>query len=240
MKKLLLLVLFLTVLLMVMTVALYQWLGWSGLLVMLAVIVLLGWFIKLMAGRLLQRLFMMPFKAKGAVLAGAQTRVHAVIPAPPPASDADEENDEFECSDDLTDEEWTEVQATQDDARRAERNRRYCYIDVTITPATPGGQGFTFWEPSEMSLVKPDTKNGLLDDEAAVGEIVGVKIWNEGEWRDNEEGKYFGPQRIQLHAGIDPAITHARFAYYFEVFGDLYFDAASFDTVSLPEFSGPA
>jgi len=62
---------------------------WGFLLTLLGVAVGLWAAVRLFTGRLLERLFSIHFRAKGAVLHGAGAKVHSVVPAPGPPDDAD-------------------------------------------------------------------------------------------------------------------------------------------------------
>lgn len=220
-KLLFVLLLLLLFVLMALPVLLYQWLGWMGLPLAILFVLLLGWLLKMSAGHITKQLFMMPFKAKGAVLRDAQTRVHAVTPAAPPESAPD-----FQTArpDEMSNDEWAAIQAEEDKMRRERAARRYYHVDVTITPRAPSGSGFTMWEPGELLLAPPDVKSaGLDDDQEEVGAIEDVEIWQDGAWHEKEDEKYHGPLRVKLLVGILPEITRARFRYYFEVFGEVEF-----------------
>ena len=41
------------------------------------------------------------------------------------------------------------------------------------------------------------------------------------EFREDERGKYCGPQRLRMHVGVEPGHEHLAFRYYFEQFGDV-------------------
>lgn len=69
-------------------------------------------------------------------------------------------------------------------------------------------------------LVKPETQSGELDtDDAAVGAVLDVEVWDDGAWIEDEGMKYSGPQRVKLLAGVMDGVRACRFRYYFEVFG---------------------
>lgn len=46
-----------------------------------------------------------------------------------------------------------------------------------------------------------------------------VKIHIDGEWQEDEEAKYPGPQRLKLLASVPFDATDLKFVYYFEQFG---------------------
>jgi hypothetical protein len=217
MGKLLFLLLFFLFALMAMAVALYAWFGWPGLLLAFLAVVIFALVVRLTAGRIVQALFMAPFKAKGAVLRGAEAQVHSVLPAAAPELD-----EAIERTDDMTDEEWEEIQEEQEEQREERKNARFYQVEVTITPREPTPGGFTMWEPGDLSLASPGAQGGSLDDEDEfAGWIENVQIFEDGAWRDDEGLKYHGPQRLRFLVGAPRDATRARFRYYLEVFGDL-------------------
>jgi len=161
---------------------------------------------KRLAGKFLLKLFMTPFKAKGAVLKEADVRVLSIVPAPAPQQDAfvaDETDPDTAGTSHLI-----ENDAPHD----------WYYLDVTITP-TQGPTPMMFWEPSELMLVGPEAKAAI--DTANAGEIRAVEIWQNGAWQPDDPGKYAGPQRLKLHIGVNAHERHLRFRYYFEIFGHI-------------------
>jgi hypothetical protein len=217
MGKLLLLLLFFLFAMMAMAVALYAWFGWPGLLLAFLAVVLFALVVRLTAGRILQALFLAPFKAKGAVLRGADGQVHSVLPAAAPELD-----ESLERTEDMTDEEWDEIQAEQEEQRQERKNARFYQVEVTITPREPQPGGFTMWEPGDLSLASPGAQGGSMDDDDDFDAwIENVQIYEDGAWRDDEGLKYHGPQRLRLLVGMPRNLTGARFRYYLEVFGDL-------------------
>lgn len=160
--------------------------------------------LKRLAGTLALKLFMTPFKAKGAVLHNADLRVLSVTPAAAPPRE--------HCMD--------------GDSDTSEPVLDWYEFDVTVTPK-PGGGPFQFWEPSEMVLVGPDAKPDELEDSGQeAGRIHSLQIWSDGQWTSDEVGKYHGPQRLKLHAGIEPGAQRVRLRYYFEIFGQIELPAA--------------
>jgi hypothetical protein len=170
-----------------------RWLPWWGLVLGFLLLVLLGKFI---IRRLVRKLFLMPFRAKGAVLKGASARVHRVSPAA--ASPA---------------EGLTETSA--------EPGKHYL-VEVTIMPDEPKGP-FGLWEPGELRLVRPESvlrpESDEAYDEDSACEVTKVQIENEGTWTDDEGMKYGGAQRLRLHLMTQPTIRELKFRYYFEEFG---------------------
>ena len=204
---------------LILPFVLMQQMGWSGLLVYLLILVLLSALAKRLVVRGIQRAIFSPFMAKSAVLKEAGVRVHSVAPAPRP-----HKPHEFIEGDGH--EEWEEVDDTTQ--LREYENCDFYYIDVTITPAPPAGNAFQLWEPGELMLVSGDTYgiNPGADDDNDFGLVEDVMVWQNGDWTVDEIGKYEGPQRVRLHAGVPPGADKARLRYYFEVFGEINFPAS--------------
>jgi hypothetical protein len=168
-------------------------LGWWAVVVLPVALFL---FVKLVAGRLIKRLFMMPFKAKGAVLRGARAQVHSVTPAERPAPAEGEEAD------------------------AASDSRSFFLLEATITPAAAPKSGFSLWEPGELSLVPPGHKPES-DEQPDVCKVAAVEIQQDGQWQRDEGMKYGGPQRLRMTVGVDPSVSRLQFQYYFETFGSI-------------------
>lgn len=194
--KLLIALLLISIVQLALAIGLFMWIGWWALPVLIAINALTGPFL---AKRALKALFMMPFRMKGAALAGASATVHAVeaAHAPPPE---DEDGAEEE----------------------PHGPREYYYVDVTIAPG-PSKGGFTYWEPGELVLVRPGAKSIPDDDADEVGILHGLQVWQDGAFVEDEGYKYEGMQRLKLHVGVEPGTREARFRYYFEIFGDVVF-----------------
>jgi hypothetical protein len=188
-KLILLLAMAGTVALVAGAVKLFGW--WAVVIVPLVGLVLA----KLVLGRLVKRLFMMPFKAKGAVLRGARAQVHAVNPTMAPRAD----DEGAEQLDDVG-------------------SRDFYEIEATITPAAAPQGPFQLWEPGEIRLVPPGFKpeDDSADDAC---EIVKLEIQGDGGWHVEEGMKYPGPQRLRLTAAVKRGLRQLRFQYYFELFG---------------------
>jgi hypothetical protein len=176
---------------------------------------------------LLKRMFIVPFKMKGAVLRNAFARVNSVATTNPPVKPAGESED---ASGDA-DEDTAEKDSIDDDALKKDEEdeeeedkvpRSYYVIDVTITPRQPTGK-FTHWEPGELVLTRTDLEidpntPDFDDDTCRVEEI---KVEQDGAFREDEAGKYEGPQRLQITVGVREGVQKLRFQYYFEQFGEV-------------------
>jgi hypothetical protein len=209
-------------------VAAYQAWGIWGAVGVAAVVVVAVFAAKALAGKLLLSLFMIPFKMKGKVLRGATIEVHAVTPAEAPPLDEEEDDavdDEYFESLEEVAEYRRESEEVRRQAAAARARRRWRRVDVTITPRTPKGDGFTHWEPGELVLVHPSSKGhkALDSDDSEFGEIAETLIWDPQRkaFGPDEQGKYFGPQRLQLLVGVEPDLGHVAFRYYFEKFGNV-------------------
>jgi len=142
---------------------------------------------------MLKELLQLPFKAKGAVLRGAEVTVHSLVPATPPSeqlrpshpSDADD------------------VVA-----------RTFFHVELTITPKTRGTT-FTQWEPAELLLVGPEfvTESDTEDDACVISR---VERWEQNGFVEEEAAKLKGAQRLRLLIGVQPPHLSLRLQYYFE------------------------
>jgi hypothetical protein len=174
--------------------AAFQAFGWAGAgTAALAAAVLLPLAAKAFGGRLLERLFKAPFRAKGAPLRGATTRVHAVRPAasPLPAGPAAE----------------------------AAEPRGWYTVELTITPA-PAPGAFKTWAPLELLLVAEDADPEDPADDTEWGDVHKARAWGEDGWVDAEDLRLAGEQRLRLLVGVRAGAPRVlRLRYYFEIFG---------------------
>jgi len=210
----------------------YQTWGFWGFVGALAAFVIFLWLLMKSIGAAFKRLFMMPFKMKGAVLKNAVVTVHSITPAAPPVIEADyddmEEDDydedkaraltgpngaEMQSDDEYDDDEEDDHEDYEDEEEPEDLD--WYQIDVTITPQQTEGP-FMLWEPGDLTLVRPDSKGGFEDDDG-LGRIEGVMIWHDGQWHEDDASKYPGPQRVKLHAGVNRGARRAKLKYYFEV-----------------------
>jgi hypothetical protein len=166
---------------------------------------------------LLRRLFMMPFKAKGAVLRDAAVRIHSIEPAegPPtkllvrPARDRTEEDE------DLSEDEDVDEEPEQDMGPRS-----YYRVEVTIDPRPKKG-GFQHWEPGELLLVRPETDVMKFDEDDDTCRIDELEVEQDGRFQTDEGWKFVGPARLRMRIGVRPDVRRLTFQYYFEKFGEL-------------------
>ena len=195
-------ILFILLVIAVALMAMVAYLPWWVSVVVVVALVLAA---KLLGGRLLELLFSLPFKAKGAVLRGASVELHKITPMTlavarqmlkhKVGADADGENPELEAS------------------------RNYFVVELTVTPMTGSSCTFGLWEPGELLLAGPDAKSKDSADDAAICRIERREISNEGRFELDEGMKYEGPQRLRLTLGVAHGFQRLQFRYYFELFG---------------------
>ena len=176
---------------------------WWVALTMATVVYLVG---RLIIKNALKNLFLAPFKAKGAVLRGAEAQVHSIVRVEAPVKD---------------------LVSVLDDAEETAHPRpdrstwKYYQIDVTINPQSPNG-AFSHWEPGELRLlpihaqVNPDN-----EDDEEISELSKLEIFEEGVFKPDDGYKLPGSRRLRLLTAVHPAHQQVKFAYYFETFGNL-------------------
>jgi len=172
----------------------FRFLPWQAVVGGIVLLILSGYFF---SGRILEALFKIPFRAKGAVLRRATAEIHSLTgEATPEAKPEDSEEQEG-------------------------ANRRYFVLDVTLKPIARSGSGFQLWEPGELQLVSLDAKAEDTDADGDLCEIKGIEIEGEGGFVPDEGMKYRGPQRLRLTLAATPEARQLQFRYYFELFGSV-------------------
>lgn len=158
----------------------------------------------------LKQAFLLPFKAKGKVLKGANVQVHNVQPTNMPTVRQSTEMDEADFAE-----------------RRARYHQLKWYtVDVSILPTqTATETPFPAWEPSALLLVSPGSKVTSLETLAdnTVSEIHDYQIYQTNCFQPDIAGKHLGSQRIKLLVGIQPDTKTLQFRYYLELFGQVEF-----------------
>lgn len=160
---------------------------------------------KAIGGYLLKKLFLMPFKAKGAVLKGAKVTVHSVTAVPPPPPSSDEEEDED-----------------------VKRYTNHYLVDATIVPGENKGP-FHCWNPEEIELIQfgkavnPDADS----DERKDGEVTGVEVFAENAYHKFDGEKFTDSNRFRFRVRAHPKLRRASFSYYFTTFGDIQLPGAN-------------
>jgi len=168
----------------------FRFLPWQAVVGGIVLLILAGYFF---SGRILEALFKIPFRAKGAVLRRATAEIHSLTGAAKPEDIDNEEG----------------------------ANRRYFVLDVTIKPIARSGSGFQLWEPGELQLVGLDAKAEDTDADGDLCEIKRIEIEGEGGFVPDEGMKYGGPQRLRLTLAATPEARQLQFRYYFELFGSV-------------------
>ncbi len=154
----------------------------------------------------LKQAFLLPFKAKGQVLKGANVQVHHVQPTNMPTLGQSNAMDEADFSE-----------------RRARYHQLKWYtVDVSILPTQAAAASpFPAWEPGDLLLVSPGSKVTSLETLAnnAVSEIHDYEIYQTNRFQQDIEGKHLGSQRVRFLVGIQPGIKTLQFRYYLELLG---------------------
>ena len=159
-----------------LSVAAVRYLPWWGIaLGLVGVYFAVRFGLKFVVLRLLQSAFMIPFKAKGAVLRGAMAEVHSVEPVKPPADRVEE--DMVAVGGDEPGRNLPQILVP----------REYYRVDVTISPRGHAGP-FVFWEPRELLLIPADAGVGLRDLDAG-SHAEDVEIYQDGRFGPDEEGR---------------------------------------------------
>ncbi len=169
-----------------------RWLPWWALVIGLLLLLIVG---KFLLGRLLRKLFLMPFRAKGAVLRGASATVHEVSPT-------------------ISSSEETTPEASH-------KPRTHYLLEATISPVQTDGP-FGYWEPGEIRLVRPESilrPESDESDEDDACEISGLEVKEDGVWKAHEGMKFPGSQRLRMQLAVLPGIRQLKLRYYFEEFG---------------------
>lgn len=184
------------------TVWAFRTLPWWALLLGFLALVVIG---KFAIKGLLKRLFLVPFKMKGAVLHAATAQVHSVVPSQPPTkTDASPDTDEPDVP------------------------RRYFTLDVTIQPKEATGK-FSHWEPGELLLTRTDYHFNPNDDQSKTNDscrISELQYQKDGVFKLDEGFKFAGPMRLKMTLGVRENVQKLKFQYYFEEFGEVNLPAS--------------
>jgi len=179
-------------------------LPWWALVLLFVALIVVG---KFAVKGLLKRLFLMPFKMKGAVLHNAGVQVHSVVPSVAPTKTEGEP-----------------------EATDPEEPRRYFTLDVTIQPSEATGK-FGHWAPGELMLTSldyhfdPNAEESKEDDACRVKE---VQYEEEGGFKADEGFKFAGAKRLKMTLAVREGVEKLKFQYYFEEFGQVQLSQTSF------------
>jgi len=198
-------------LVLILIILAFKFLPWY---VLVGLAVLLVFSAPLVGRWLLYQLFLLPFKAKGAVLHRAAVTVHALDPAAPAeAAQLGYRPHEGGGEDGTGGDQPTEQPVT----------RSYYRVVVSITPRPKVG-GFQHWEPGELRLILPQTRPmGDKEDDACT--IEDVAIEDGGVFLPDEGFKLHGEQKLRMLLGVRPGVGRLVFQYYFEKFGEVLLPA---------------
>jgi len=143
--------------------------------------------------RMVRNLFLIPFRAKGAVLKGASARAHTVS------------------------------QATVAAAEESEPRRHYLVDVTITPSNTDGPFGMWEPGELRLvrpeSVLHPESDEPEVDDSSC--EVTKLGIEDEGKWGKDEGMKYAGAQRLRLNVAVHSAVKELKFRYYFEEFGNV-------------------
>jgi hypothetical protein len=195
-------------LLVLAVAAVVKW-GVEGLLLVILVASALAWLARALFPLLLSRLFMLPFRAKGAVLRGARVTVHSVELADTGESRAETVIDADTGTSYL-------VPAEGGNRENLDPSLSWYWVEATITPTGPTGP-FTLWEPGELVLAGEKARSGSMTGLDEPGMIAQYRLWQDGRWTDDHVGKHGGEQRLRLLIGVPPGATRVRLRYYLEI-----------------------
>jgi hypothetical protein len=194
------------VVLVVIAILAIKYLPWWALIVILVGgALLLRWGVKLAV----KQAFLLPFKAKGKVLQGAQVQVHQIQTVGMPVLTRDLDTDEADYAD-----------------RRSRYHQLKWYsVDVSIFPKAQDQVPFPAWSPGEMLLVPPGSQIKDLESLANLesAEIHDYAIYRSDRFTPDHEGKHLGSQRVKFIVGIEPEVRQMQFRYYLELFGQVDF-----------------
>jgi hypothetical protein len=184
-------------------------------------LVVFFWLVFKLLGVALKRLFLTPFKMKAVVLKDAVVTVNSITPAGPPVIEADYDAADYDAEErrleDRSGDGDDELNEDYDDEDEEvpDKDLDWYHLDVTITPKAGPGP-FQHWEPGELMLVDVNTKGHDFEADD-LGRVSGVEVWLNDGWKPDAAGKYPGPQRLRLHAGVNRGTRRARLKYYFEI-----------------------
>jgi hypothetical protein len=207
----------------VLAVALYQFFGWTGLMVFPFIILALLWLAKVVVGSLFKRFALGLFGVKAGALKGATMTVHSIksIPKPPEAgsvADKDEDGGQETATDAVTAEGKTDERVTPQD---------YVEVDVTITPRNNSSNAV--WEPSEFILTRDQVKSLAELEEKEAGTTHSVEIWDGTAFGPDDPGKYPGEQRLKIVFAVKPGTANAWLHYYNQPIGQLRLPVGTID-----------
>jgi ABC-type multidrug transport system fused ATPase/permease subunit len=206
----------------VVTVAAFVYLKWwQALIVVIALIFAIVLGVKLILrnlGKMLGDSMLKMFEIKSQVLRGATAEVHSIeaTTAPPEEQSADDEDADEEGEND-----------EEDSPAPPEAPRNFYRIDATITPPPQAGP-MAHWDVDDLRVVEFDkpslTLAQMSEDGADVTDgynLRDLKIFEEGQFIEDQMGKHLGPKRIRAVVGVPVHVRELKFMYYNEYFGQI-------------------
>lgn len=174
--------------------------GWIAVAVIAVLMVAMAIALKLAFRKLLPRLLMLPFRAKGTPLRGARVNLGEV---------------NFRGK-------RKEAYPDQPDAEDAGEGPIYVYdIKATIVPNEAAG-AFKLWEPGTLEAHALDA--APADDPEARSEALGsverFTVFVDGKWVEPEGDKFQGAQTLNLTFHMKRPVRAIRLRYYLEDLGE--------------------
>ena len=230
-KYVLLVVLVVLVALMVVAAVVVQEYGWTGFLILLGALVVLGYVLRKATPRLFMYLLTRPLRRMGAALRGARLTVHSVVPCDPPPDDEEDDpyyRDDAEAIEDR-DAESDEDEDEPDEEEVAEEEPVGPYdwyqIEFTITPRGEGSSEGRIvhrpsWSPPFVSAIRErpplDRVNpfGGWPPDNFTGDVQTMppEVWADPDW-DDEVNQVFGEQRLRMRVGVTRAVRAVTIVY---------------------------
>jgi hypothetical protein len=216
------------VLLMVIAAVVVQEYGWTGFLIMLGVMLVLGYAARKLVPPLIRYLLMRPLRQMGNVLRGARIVVHTVTPCEAPPADEYYETDDQESigQDDLYDMYADEQVEVDNPLATAPASINWYMVEFTVVPPDAGsseGRMVTrhAWSPALVGATfgHPESRGynpfrGWPPPEAYDGSVqnADVEIWDGSEYVPPSDN-VFGEQRLRMRIGVTRSVSEATVTY---------------------------
>jgi hypothetical protein len=199
------------------SVAIYHFWGWKGMIALPFILLVLIWVAKKIIGLLLKKVALGLFGMKSGALKGATMNVHSITPVSKPAEpnleDGEDDGDDSGPSD----------QPTEEDIESAEPEepKHFYAVEMTITPQN--GEADRIWEPGEFILTTEKVSDLEEIDGKEAGSVHKIQVWDGNAFGSDDAGKYPGEQRLKVTFSIQPGTKTAWLQYYNEPIGQLNF-----------------
>jgi hypothetical protein len=148
------------------------------------------------------------FGAKAAALKGASVRIASVGPAEGPPRQA-----------------FASDQDHSDALQTPRSGGRWVAFEATVTPLPPAGEGFTHWEPDELSVLATPKGGKLSLDQLSGDDEIECFIVRQGDLTPGAEGaeeemKIQGPCQVMVTAYVPNGVNSISLHYYTELLGE--------------------